>query len=710
MTTSLNTMYRLIVLIIAIVSIVGCNNMTQRHSNTGEHKHTNKLIHETSPYLLQHAHNPVNWHPWGPEALEKAEKEGKLLIISIGYAACHWCHVMEHESFEDSLVAQIMNDHFVAIKVDREERPDVDDVYMTACQLISGRGGWPLNAFALPDGRPVWAGTYFPKDEWIQILNQFIELKENNLDKLEESATQITAGLKSGETIDVVTGDTDFTSTSLQKIGDAFLAKIDFEEGGRMGSPKFPMPNNYEFLLKYNYLFGDIKALEAVTLTLDKMGYGGIYDQIGGGYARYSTDAYWMAPHFEKMLYDNGQIVSLNAQAFKKTKNPLYEQKIRQTLAFIERELMSDEYGFYSSLDADSEGEEGKFYTWSQEEIDTILADDETSTIFKDYYGITKNGNWEHTNILHTAVDPLVIAERHQISTNELQAIIAEAGQKLFEVRKSRLHPGLDDKILCSWNALMIKGYTDAYQALGDDHYLNIAVKNAQFIKSNLLKSNFRLDRNYKNGSSSINAFLDDYALLVHAFIGLYESTFDELWLELSTSILDYVHLHFFNTETKMYNYTSDLDPALVARKSELSDNVIPGSNSSMARDLFLIGTYTYNREYILRAEQMMKNMAAPIIQSGTPNFYSNWCQLYLDFVHAPYEIAIIGPDAAQLRKEMSSHYLGNSLLLGGTSEGNLTLLKDKLQEDRTMIYVCQNKTCKFPVDNVPAALALMKF
>lgn len=702
-------MYQKSILLIICISIMAsCNNTNKLRTEDSNHAHTNHLIHESSPYLLQHAHNPVDWYPWGEEALEKAKKENKLLIISIGYSACHWCHVMEHESFEDSLVAKIMNDNFVAIKVDREERPDIDDVYMTACHLVSGRGGWPLNAFALPDGRPIWAATYFPKDEWIKVLNQFIDMQKNDPSKLEESAAQITAGLKLGEAMNVVSGDKDFNKNELMQIGDAFMQNIDFDKGGRKGSPKFPMPNNYEFLLKYHQLFGDQNSLKAVTSTLDNMANGGIYDQIGGGFSRYSTDANWKVPHFEKMLYDNGQLVSLYAQAYKLTKSPVYEQKIRQSLAFVERELLSKENGFYSSLDADSEGEEGKFYIWTKEEIEQIIGDPKTAEIFSNYYNVTSHGNWEKSNILHTTVDKKAFSKKYDMSQIELNNLLSQAGEKLMKARNTRIRPGLDDKILCSWNALMIKGYTDAYQALGDKHYLDIAIKNANFIKKNLLKSDYRLDRNYKNGQSTINAFLDDYALLIHAYIGLYESTFDTQWLDDSALLLDYVHAHFFDNETKMYNYTSDIDPALVARKSELSDNVIPGSNSVLARDLFIVGSYTYDREYTFRAEQMLKNMSEQIVASGTPNFYSNWCQLYLDMVHSPYEIAIIGPDAEQFRKELSAHYLGNSILLGGTSEGNLALLKDKLQEGRTMIYVCQNKTCKFPVDNVEAALKLL--
>ncbi len=674
-----------------------------------QHPYTNSLIDESSPYLLQHAHNPVNWNPWNEEVLARAKRENKLLIISIGYSACHWCHVMEHESFEDSLVAKIMNDHFIPIKVDREERPDVDDVYMTACNLVTGRGGWPLNAFALPDGRPIWAGTYFPKDDWINILEQFNKLQQENPEKLEESADQITKGIKAQDQITVATGEQEFTSQELQLIGQAFIGQIDFVDGGRKGAPKFPMPNNYQFLLKYHYLYKDAEALRAVNITLDKMANGGIYDQIGGGYARYSVDGFWMVPHFEKMLYDNGQLVELHAEAYKLTQKPIHKVKIKQTLEFIERELMSDEFGFYSSLDADSEGEEGKFYVWDAAEIDSIIGDPVKSKIFKAYYDVKKNGNWEHTNILMVSEKIPSILEEFGIDQAALTNIISEESLKLMKHRETRVRPGLDDKILCSWNALMLSGYIKAYEALSDPHYLDIALKNIDFIEQNFRKSDHRLDRNYKEGKSTINAFLDDYALLIKAYTDLYQATFNESWLTKASELTDYVHDHFYNQEIKMYNYTSDTDPALVARKAEFGDNVIPGSNSVMARNLFTLGSLLYNEDYLDRSEQMLANMKTQITGTNQPSFFSNWCQLYLDNVQAPYEVAIVGPGAESKRSELSRNYLGNAIILGGQSEGSLALLKNKLQEDRTMIYVCQNKACKFPVEDVAKALELMK-
>jgi len=703
-------------LFIATLFVFACkspNGNTNGDTQNVDHqgRPTNHLAKESSPYLLQHMYNPVDWYPWNDEALEKAKKEDKMLLISVGYSACHWCHVMEHESFEDSLVAKVMNENFVCIKVDREERPDVDDVYMTACHMATGKScGWPLNAFALPDGRPVWAGTYFPKKNWLEILDYFTKLRTDEPEKLEEYAVQLTEGLKSSEGININTGDQNFNRSELDAIASKFLKNIDFEEGGRKGAPKFPMPNNYEFLLAYHHLSNNSRALEAVNTTLEKMAMGGIYDQLGGGFARYSVDGVWLAPHFEKMLYDNGQLVSLYSNAFALSKNPLYEKTVRQTLDFIKRELTDKSGGFYSSLDADSEGEEGKFYVWTKDEIDVVLTDEKVNKVFCDYYEISSKGNWEHhKNILHRKSSTKSVAKKQKISEKELVSIIKGAEEKLFAARAKRIRPGLDDKVLTSWNALMLKGYVDAYKTFGDEEYLNTAIANANFITNEMMQSDARLNRNYKNGKSVINAFLDDYALTIDAFTSLYQATLDEQWLNKAKRLADYAIAHFQNKENGMFNYTSDLDPPLVARKMEVADNVIPGSNSSMARALFGLGTYLYNTTYTDKAKEMMHNVSETLTTSDQPNFYSNWCSLYMSLAQPPYEIAIIGDDYKPLHKEMMGHYLPNALLLGGKTEGGLDLLKNKLQDGETMIYVCQNKVCKFPVQEVDKALKLME-
>lgn len=680
--------------------------MPEDHSN---HAHTNALINESSPYLLQHAHNPVHWYPWGEVALDKAQEENKPIIISIGYAACHWCHVMEHESFEDEEVANYMNEHFICIKVDREERPDIDDVYMTACNLITGRGGWPLNAIALPDGKPFFAGTYFPKEDWMNILMQIVEVKTQDYGKLVESANQISQGIQETDYIAVNTDNVDWSVNSLDNIHHNFINRIDFGHGGRLGAPKFPMPNNYEFLLKYGYKYNHKRSLQAVELTLDKMAGGGIYDQLGGGFARYSVDDVWLVPHFEKMLYDNGQLISLYSQGYQVFKKPLYLEIIDESIQFVKRELMSPDYGFYSSLDADSEGVEGKYYVFTEDEIDNLITDALDLKYFKKVYDVSKIGNWEHTNILNKPISVNEVASNLALKESDLKASLDRSRKLLFEYRSDRIRPGLDDKILASWNGLMLKGLVDAFNATGNDEYLSLALKNAKFIKDQFIKEDYRMDRNYKNGKSSINAFLDDYALVAYAFHALYEASFDESWLNLAKNLVDYTLQHFNNSETQMFNYTSDLDPPLIARKTENNDNVIPGSNSMMARNLYRIGSMYYNQGYIQKGTQMLKNMHENITESKAPDFYSNWLQLYFDKVNPPYEVAIIGTNAKIIRSQISKNYLSNAMLLGGINEGTLPLLKNKLQEGETTVYVCQNKACKLPVYSAVEAIQLME-
>ena len=478
---------QLLISYICLLSLTTCGqNSKEKKENmsTPLHKYTNQLINETSPYLLQHAHNPVNWYPWGEEALEKAKKENKLIIVSIGYAACHWCHVMEHESFENEEVASLMNDEFVCIKIDREERPDIDQVYMNAVQLISGRGGWPLNCITLPDGRPIYGGTYYPAKNWMELLTNVNRFVKESPDRAENQATELTKGVNSTEFITLNEDKAQFSTLDLDRMFTHFEKQLDPVNGGNKGAPKFPMPVGYEFLLHYNYVMDEPEALEAVILTLNKMANGGIYDQIGGGFSRYSTDAYWKAPHFEKMLYDNAQLVSLYSSAYQLTKNPTYKNTIEETLSFVDRELSAKEGGFYSSLDADSEGEEGKFYVWKYEEIKNLIKNE--TDLISDYYNIEKDGNWENgENILLKTLSNSAFAQKNNLSEKELIAKVNDFKSILLKEREKRIRPALDDKILTSWNALMIKGYVDAYRTLNKKEYLNKALKNAHFICQN---------------------------------------------------------------------------------------------------------------------------------------------------------------------------------------------------------------------------------
>ncbi|MCF8296042.1 MAG: thioredoxin domain-containing protein [Saprospiraceae bacterium] len=670
--------------------------------NTIENKFTNKLIHESSPYLLQHAHNPVNWYPWGKEALNKAKKENKLIVVSIGYAACHWCHVMEHESFENEEVAKFMNENFIAIKVDREERPDIDQVYMDAVQLITGSGGWPLNCITLPDGRPIYGGTYFQKAKWIDMLSQVNTFFEQNPEKAEQQAKLLTEGVQSNEIIVANSEQAEFKISDLNTVFDNWKSSIDYEDGGHKRAPKFPMPVGYQFLLHYHYLTQNNDALKAVTTTLNKMADGGIYDQIGGGFSRYSVDAYWKVPHFEKMLYDNAQLVSLYSTAYQKTKDPKYKIIVEETLEFIQRELTSEEGGFYSSLDADSEGEEGKFYVWTKSELQKSLG--EKADLVIDYYNVTDDGNWEDgQNILFKSDNNKKIAAKYKITEEELAIRVSDAKKILQEVRSKRIRPGLDDKILTSWNSLMLKAYVDAYRVFDKKEYLEIALKNAEFINTKLKVSDGRLNRNYKNGKASINAFLDDYAFTISAFISLYQATFDEKWLNEAQQSTNYTLEHFYDKKSGMFYYTSDIDVALIARKMEISDNVIPSSNSEMAKNLFILGHYFYKDDYINNAKQMLNNAKQNALKSGA--YYANWDILMAWFASNPYEVAIVGKDFETKRKEFDTQYLPNVFLLGGKDGGNLTLLQNKLVEGQTTIYVCQNKSCKLPTIDFKTAI-----
>ncbi len=666
-----------------------------------EHKYTNSLINETSPYLLQHAHNPVNWHPWNDETLEKAKQENKLILVSIGYSACHWCHVMEHESFEDEHAARLMNDHFICIKMDREERPDVDQIYMLAVQLMTGRGGWPLNCITLPDGRPIYGGTYFPKQQWMNILLNIADVFVNDKEKAIEYASRLTEGVRLAELVKVKEMQNDFSADTLHTCYINWKSRLDNIEGGPSGAPKFPLPNNYQFLLRYAFSFPDKKeeVLKHVDLTLTKMAFGGIYDQMGGGFSRYSVDHYWKVPHFEKMLYDNAQLVTLYSEAFQATNNPLYKQIVYETLAFVERELTSPEGGFYSALDADSEGVEGKYYVWQKEELQQILKD--KYNLFADYFNVNDIGFWEHDNyILLRNESDEKLAKKHNITVEELQKTITEIKKELLAIREKRIHPGLDNKILISWNALMLKAYIDAYSVFEERHFMDVAVKNVEFIFTNAeIKGNQLSHLAGKN----INGFLEDYSFLIEALIALYETTFDETYLTKANDLMMYCINHFMDKDSGMFYFTSDEDKALLSRKMELTDNVIPASNSSIAKSLFRLGHHFENEEYILMSRKMLNNVLNEFENYGAG--YSNWAMLHLYFTQPFYEVAIVGNSVDEKRKSFNKHYLPNVIFAGCKSESSLPLLKNRSEDGATLIYVCVNKTCNKPVSEPEEAL-----
>ncbi len=666
----------------------------------------NNLIHETSPYLLQHARNPVNWFAWNSEAFEKAKSEDKLILISIGYSSCHWCHVMEHESFEDMPTAKLMNENFVCIKVDREERPDVDAVYMSAVQLMTGRGGWPLNCFALPDGRPIYGGTYFPKAPWQNVLVQLTQMYKHDKKKFLMYADDLVNGIKKTDSLIVANAEVEFSKTTIEKTITNWKKHFDDIEGGPNRAPKFPLPNNYIFLLRYATLAKDNEVLKHVLLTLDKMTYGGIYDHVGGGFARYSTDSLWKVPHFEKMLYDNAQMISLYAEAYTATKNPLYKNVVYETANFIEREMKSDKGFFYSALDADSEGEEGRFYVWRKEDVEKIISNIEyrilnieVKDVVRDYFSINENGYWEGNYILLRREDDDAIAKRYNISVDELNELISHAKNLLLEERNKRTRPGLDDKSLTSWNALMIDGLCVAHRAFNENKFLELAINNAELLLAKQLKPDGSLYHSYKIGKSTINGFLEDYCFTIEAFISLYQSCFDERWLYEADKLIQYVLKHFSDEETGMFFFTSDIGEQLITRKREIQDNVIPASNSSIAKGLFLLGKYFDKTEYISRSEKMLRNMVADMATYGSA--YSNWGILLLQKVFPFYEIAITGNDFEKRLIELQQNYLPNIIVTATNKESELPLLKNRLIKDKTLIYVCENNACKLPVEEM---------
>jgi len=688
--------------LLLMTMISSCNSQTSKMSNN--------LIKETSPYLLQHAYNPVNWNPWNKKYLEQAQKENKLVVISIGYSSCHWCHVMEKESFEDSLVASIMNKKYISIKVDREERPDVDQVYMNAVQLMTGSGGWPLNVVTLPDGRPIWGGTYFPKDQWINALTQISELYDKEPERFINYANTLEKGIKSLDIIKT-NDEKELTSIELDKHIGSLVNKIDAKNGGFSGAPKFMMPNNIHFLLRSAYQNNDSATLKLVNLTLTKMAYGGIYDQIGGGFSRYSTDEKWHIPHFEKMLYDNAQLISLYSDAYLISNNELYKNVVYETINFVLRELRNSNGGFYSSIDADSkslkgEDKEGAYYVWKEDELKKLLKDE--FIVFSEYYNINNYGYWENNNyVLIKNKSDIAFAKAHKISKEELSKKINTWKKILINARGKRSRPNIDDKILTSWNGLMINAFIDAYRVFKDDNFLDMANSSAEFIVKNMEKSDGGLYHSHKDGKSKINGYLEDYGSTIKAFLNLYENTLDEKWLNISNNLMEYTYENFYDFETNMFYFTSKLDDELISRTIEYRDNVIPSSNSIMANNLFKLSHYFDNKKYFNSSQQMINNIRDQI--ELYPSGFSNWMNLILNINKNFYEIAIVGDNAIKKIKELNENYLPNKIIIGSLKSNPLPLLKNRFVEGETYIYVCVNKACKMPVKTVKEALELIE-
>jgi uncharacterized protein YyaL (SSP411 family) len=676
----------------------------------------NRLIDETSPYLRQHAHNPVDWHPWGPEALERAKSEDKPILLSVGYSACHWCHVMERESFENPSIAALMNEHYVSIKVDREERPDIDSIYMSAVQALTGHGGWPMTVFLTPDGKPFYGGTYFPPEDrggmpaFPRVLSAIAEAYHDRRGEVMNSTNQILVHMQqvARDTNDISPLTADVMTRAFAEL----IKQFDDTYGGFGLEPKFPQPMTYEFLLRQYLRTEDPQALDMVELTLDRMARGGIYDQLSGGFHRYSTDTYWLVPHFEKMLYDNALLVRLYLHAYQVTRNPEYRRVVEETLDYVVREMTSPEGGFYSAQDADSEGEEGKFFVWRPEQVVDLLGKEE-GKIVNEYYGVTIHGNFEGKSILHVPSPTAEFARKLDITESELNEVLARSKKKLLEQRATRIAPGLDDKILTAWNGLMLAAFAEAAAVLGRDDYREIAITNGTFLLDKVIDKDGRLLRTYKDGKAKLNGYLEDYAFLIDALLLLHETTFGDRWLiaavELGRSIVEL----FWDEDSKQFYDTGIDHEDLVIRPRDTTDNAIP-SGSSMATSVLLkLSILTGDSLYLDRAATALRS--AREIMQRFPSAAGHWLGAFDFYLARAKEVVIVGRhgDTAtrNLTREVYEEYLPNRVFIGaedGPPSANIDipLFEDRhMVEGRSTAYVCENYVCLLPV-NDPAELA----
>jgi len=690
----------------------------------------NRLRHEISPYLLQHAHNPVDWYAWRPEAFERAQVEQKPILVSIGYSTCHWCHVMERESFEDAEVAALMNEHFICIKVDREERPDVDAIYMEACQILAGGGGWPLNCFLTPDAKPFYAGTYFPprpahnRPSWPQLLQHIAGIWAEKRDIALDQAEKLMGHIRRNDDVLVAPpsppGGGEKASPPPGGLGGAAIyaqmrERFDREEGGFGGAPKFPSTMAIQFLLNFHWYSGNTEALQHALHSLDKMIHGGIYDQIGGGFARYATDREWLVPHFEKMLYDNALLVSVLSEAYKllKTKQlgnsatqqlSRYADTIEETLAYIAREMTSPDGGFYSAQDADSEGVEGKFYVWEKAEVQQVL--DEDADLFCAFYDVTEHGNWEEKNILWRLVSYETFAEGIQRDTAWLKAKLRQCREKLFAARAQRIAPSLDDKILLSWNALMASAYASAYTALGHEEYRQAAVRNVDFLLKNFTVApkhetqNTKHDNQLRHSLSQYDAFLEDYAYLIAALVDVYQITFDARYLHLAGQYTDHVRAEFHDPESGLFFFTAASQSDIVLRKKDLYDNATPSGNSTMAHNLQRLGILLDRPDWREQAAEMLDRMRSTV--ERFPLSFERWATALLNEAYPAHEIAVVGNNALEKALALQREFLPNKVVAASReATDTLPLLAEKPADREALIYVCQNFACQRPIGTI---------
>lgn len=685
----------------------------------------NRLVHESSPYLLQHAHNPVDWYPWGDEALERAKRDDKPILVSIGYAACHWCHVMERESFEDADIAAFMNAHFINIKIDREERPDLDHIYMDAVQSMTGSGGWPLNVFLTPTLEPFYGGTYYPprplpqRASWQQILEAVARAFADKREQVQQQAAQLTQHLQQANAFGTraqTEADQLFTDSSIMDAVNNILKTADREWGGFGRPPKFPQTFTIQFLLRSawykakagNDVAGDIMddARKQALLSIDRMIGGGIYDQLGGGLARYATDREWLIPHFEKMLYDNALLLMLLSEAYQLTGYNRYRQAMNGIIGFVERELMHPLKGFYSALDADSEGEEGKYYVWSRKEVEECLGAD--AELFCQYYSITHDGNWEGKNILWVAKEPESFAQQYNLKVDELSHRLEKSRRLLLATREARVRPLLDDKVLLGWNALMNTALSKAYAATGEESWREMAIDNMRFLLDHCRAGeNFRMYHSWKEGKAKVPAFLDDYAWLQEALIQLAEISGDHQYLRQADELMRRVLEDFSEEESGLFFYTARGQKDIIVRKKEVYDGATPSGNAVMAHNLHRLGILLDRPEWKERSSKMLLSLGQALIRY--PGSFGCWNRLLLEKVAGTAEIALVGKDyprhLAQLLKEFFPHRV---IMATFEPDPTFPLLHGKEEGDTISIYVCRNFACESPVTSTEAAISLI--
>ncbi|MBI3941079.1 MAG: thioredoxin domain-containing protein [Acidobacteria bacterium] len=673
---------------------------------SAQHKNTNRLANETSPYLLQHAHNPVDWYPWGPEALRAAQEQDKPILLSIGYSACHWCHVMERESFESEAIAAVMNENFISIKVDREERPDLDSIYMNFVQMTTGSGGWPMTVFLTPDQTPFFGGTYFPPHDqygrpgFKRLLASIAHLYRARRSDLEKDREKISRSLQEAAQLNLKEAEP--APSLLDEAYRGLLQQFDSRHGGFGGAPKFPSSMALAFLLRYYRRRHSDAALDMVNVSLTEMARGGIFDQLGGGFHRYSVDERWLVPHFEKMLYDNALLSRLYLEAFQVTGNRFYRQVVEETLAYAQREMLDPAGGFYSSQDADSEGKEGKFFVWTPDEVSAALGR-EDAKLFGEYFDVTASGNFEGRNILHHRIDLEAYSRTTGMTVEELLAFFARARRTLLEEREKRVKPGRDDKILAAWNGMMLTAFAEAAFVFGDRNLLETALRNARFLVSQFFV-NGRLLRSWKQGEAKLNGYLEDYAQVIEGLIATYQASGDVEWMERAQQLMELQLQKFWDASAGDFYFTSSDHEPLLVRQKEYFDNATPSGNSVSCLNLLRLSMLAGEKRYRQIAEQMLRRMSAAL--ADHPSAFGYWLQA-LDFFFGPVqEIAVVGvpgPPRERLMRPLRERFLPNKALAVAAAvdaplAAKIPLLAGKTAADgRPTAYVCRDYACLRP-------------